>query len=805
MGVERVEDPLRVQGRALLGSRGNAPCVSLQKGVSRMENLAPAGNWDALRSAVAAGADAVYLGYAAYSARAGAGNFDEQQLRDAVRFAHLHHVRVHVTVNTLIKDGELAGVVDVLRLLSEIRVDAVLVQDLGVLRMARRCFPDLPIHASTQMAIHNATGVRFCRNQGMTRAVLARECSAAEIALAAKEDIEIEVFGHGAQCVAVSGECLFSSVVGGRSGNRGRCAQPCRLLYTYRGKTAAWLSPRDVCMRDDLPELNKAGVASIKLEGRLKRPEYVATIANSYRNAIDAMDNGHFRKADEAEMTGLRQIFSRGGFMRGYAMGAEDAGVIDPARVSHGGVKIGRVEFAAGNMARVRLERSLDDGDGLQIRTAQGDAELIYAGHDTEAGQIAVVRLRPDIRTKAGDEVYRLTSEKQLQWARSLAIPTIPADMALIAYPGKPLALTMTDGESSVTVTGDTVAPAQSRAMSEEDARRSLGKLSDTPFSLRALTVQTAGAFVPVSVLNQLRREACQQLAEARIAAFTRKAGREEPADDLIYPDTPDVPSMAIVRTREQAGAMQGAADLLVWYPEDFRADALESGLRDMPDGVWLQLPTVCEEKTLDLLYDFVQRNAGKLGGIVLGSVGQLGRTWNVPMGAGSGIPVMNRRAAQFLLEQGCRFVTASSELSGAELRTLMQNHPPVVVPAYGREQLMLLHHCPARTYLGLTKGHAACRMCDQHSPDALAGQTLTDRRGTVYPLLRQRLPEGCLVRLMNALPTNNIRRVRQAGYAPMMVLTTENAQEAADVRAVMDGEMRELEGTSNHWNRPVE
>lgn len=770
-----------------------------------MENLAPAGNWDALRSAVAAGADAVYLGYAAYSARAGAGNFDEQQLRDAVRFAHLHHVRVHVTVNTLIKDGEMAGVVDVLRLLSEIRVDAVLVQDLGVLRMARRCFPDLPIHASTQMAIHNATGVRFCRNQGMTRAVLARECSAAEIALAAKEGIEIEVFGHGAQCVAVSGECLFSSVVGGRSGNRGRCAQPCRLLYTYRGKTAAWLSPRDICMRDDLPELNKAGVASIKLEGRLKRPEYVATIVNSYRNAIDATNNGHFRKADEAEMTGLRQIFSRGGFMRGYAMGAEDAGVIDPARVSHGGVKIGRVEFAAGNMARVRLERSLDDGDGLQIRTAQGDAELIYAGHDTEAGQIAVVRLRPDIRTKAGDEVYRLTSEKQLQWARSLAIPAIPADMALIAYPGKPLALTMTDGESSVTVTGDTVAPAQSRAMSEEDARRSLGKLSDTPFSLRALTVQTAGAFVPVSVLNQLRREACQQLVEARIAAFTRKAGREEPADDLIYPDTPDAPSMAIVRTREQADAMQGAADLLVWYPEDFRADALESGLRDMPDGVWLQLPTVCEEKTLDLLCDFVQRNAGKLGGIVLGSVGQLGRTWNVPMGAGSGIPVMNRRAAQFLLEQGCRFVTASSELSGAELRTLMQNHPPVVVPAYGREQLMLLHHCPARTYLGLTKGHAACRMCDQHSPDALAGQTLTDRRGTVYPLLRQRLPEGCLVRLMNALPTNNIRRVRQAGYAPMMVLTTENAQEAADVRAVMDGEMRELEGTSNHWNRPVE
>lgn len=770
-----------------------------------MENLAPAGNWEALQSAVAAGADAVYLGYAAYSARAGAGNFDEQQLREAVRFAHLHHVRVHVTVNTLIKDGELAGVLAVLRLLNEIRVDGVLVQDLGVLHMARQCFPDLPVHASTQMAIHNAAGVRFCKRQGMTRAVLARECSADEIALAAKEGIEIEVFGHGAQCVAVSGECLFSSVVGGRSGNRGRCAQPCRLLYTYRGQTAAWLSPRDVCMRDDLPTLERAGVASIKLEGRLKRPEYVATIARHYRQAIDDMDAGKFQRADEAEMTDLRQIFSRGGFMRGYAMGAEDAGVIDPARVSHGGVKIGQVAFVAGNMARVQLERALHDGDGLQIRTAQGDAELIYAGHDTDAGQIAVVRLRPDVHPKAGDAVYRLTSEKQLQWARSLTIPAIPADMTLTAYPNQLLTLTMSDGESSVTVSGELVAPAQSRPMSEEDARRSLGKLSDTPFVLRTLRVQSAGAFVPVSALNQLRRAACEQLAEARANAFTRKEGREVPLDALTYPETPDAPSIATVRTREQAEAMQGAATLLAWYPEDFRREALESGLRLMPDGVWLQLPTVCEEKTLEMLCAFVKEHAGKLGGVVLGSVGQLGLDWQLPMGAGSGIPVMNRRTVQFLLAQGCAFVTASSELSGAELRTLMADHPPVVVPAYGREQLMLLHHCPARTYLGLTQGHAACRMCDQHSPDALAGQTLTDRRGTVYPLLRQRLPEGCLVRLMNALPTNNVRRVKQAGYAPLLTLTTEDKQMAAEVRALLNGETDGIEGTSNHWHRPVE
>ena len=243
-----------------------------------MENLAPAGNREALERAEAAGADAVYLGYAAFSARAGAGNFTREELAEAIRYAHLRHMRVHVTVNTLIKDDELEQAAEVLRMLRELRADAVLVQDLGVLRMIRALCPDLAVHASTQMAIHNAAGVRWCGRQGMRRVVLARECSLEEIRLCCREPIEIEVFGHGAQCVAVSGLCLFSSMAGERSGNRGRCAQPCRMEYLYRGRRGAWLSPRDVCLRDDLPALQDAGVASVKLEGRLKRPEYAAVV-----------------------------------------------------------------------------------------------------------------------------------------------------------------------------------------------------------------------------------------------------------------------------------------------------------------------------------------------------------------------------------------------------------------------------------------------------------------------------------------------------------------------------------------------
>ena len=401
-----------------------------------MENLAPAGNREALERADAAGADAVYLGYAAFSARAGAGNFDRQGLEDAVRYAHARHMRVHVTLNTLVKDRELPEVAEVIRLLREVRADAVLVQDAGILRMIRSLCPGLAVHASTQMAIHNRTGAAWCRDQGMTRAVLARECSLDEIRRCAETGIEIEVFGHGAQCVAVSGECLFSSMVGERSGNRGRCAQPCRKEYIYRGRRGAWLSPRDVCLRDDLPALRDAGVASVKLEGRAKRPEYTAVVTASYRKGLDSLENGEFQKADRTEQEGLRQIFNRGGFMKGYAFGCEDAGVIYPERVSHCGVVIGRVEQADSRFARVRLERGLEDGDELEIRGRRGAGSLIYAGKNTLAGGTALVRLREGLKAEPGDEVARLTSAVQLREAAQKPGRRVTADFRLRAMAG---------------------------------------------------------------------------------------------------------------------------------------------------------------------------------------------------------------------------------------------------------------------------------------------------------------------------------------------------------------------------------
>ena len=279
---------------------------------NELELLAPAGGMDALRAAFANGADAVYLGASAFGARASAG-FDEAALREAMCLAHLHRKKIYVTVNILTKEREMDGVRQTLSLLSSLGADAVLVQDLGVLKICREEFPELPVHASTQMALHNAAGVRLSRSLGAARAVMARECDLHELRLAAQTGLEIEAFCHGALCVSCSGQCLFSSMIGGRSGNRGRCAQPCRLPYAYQGKAGAWLSPRDLCARDELQAMADAGVYSFKIEGRLKRPEYVAVVTRSYRNALDDVLAGRFHPADPAEKERLTQIFPGAG------------------------------------------------------------------------------------------------------------------------------------------------------------------------------------------------------------------------------------------------------------------------------------------------------------------------------------------------------------------------------------------------------------------------------------------------------------------------------------------------------------
>ena len=358
-----------------------------------MELLSPAGNREALAAAISCGADAVYLGYTAFGARSYAGNFDAEQLREAVEYAHERGKAIYVTVNTLVKQCETDDLCDVLELLSRCDADAVIVQDLGVARIAKARFPELTLHASTQMTIHNAQGAQLMKDEGFSRVVPARECPLSELRRMADTGVEIEAFAHGALCVAVSGQCLFSSMIGGRSGNRGRCAQPCRLPYQLEDGTSGYLlSTRDLMLIDHLPQLRDAGVYSFKLEGRMKRPEYVGVVTQAYREALDAAQARVPYHPSEATLARLRQIFNRGGFTEGYAMGKSNAALMSWERPNHWGIPVGRIMSLRGPLAKVRLTEDLHDGDGLQVR-GRGEIDLTYSGSETPRGAEATVRM----------------------------------------------------------------------------------------------------------------------------------------------------------------------------------------------------------------------------------------------------------------------------------------------------------------------------------------------------------------------------------------------------------------------------
>ncbi|KAB3547613.1 MAG: U32 family peptidase, partial [ANME-2 cluster archaeon] len=366
--------------------------------VAKPELLAPAGDTESLIAAVENGCDAVYLGATTLSARASAANFAPDELADAIDYAHLRGVKAYVAVNTLIKDSETNDAADLLRRLDESGADAVIVQDVGLLSMARSLAPDLPIHASTQMTVHNSEGAGFLQDMGVTRVVLAREMTLDEIKQVRQNtDLEIEIFVHGALCISYSGQCLMSSMIGGRSGNRGVCAQPCRKRYRLRtlpgGREVKTdgeylLSPRDLNTSRILPELIEAGIDSFKIEGRLKRPEYVACVTRIYRGLIDryAKDpSGYFVTGDESRS--LAQVFNRG-FTAGYLTGNPRGKLMSRMRPYNRGIPIGTVIGCEQNRLRIRLSGTLRTGDGIGVTGAAGARAEGEGADDDGSGTI---------------------------------------------------------------------------------------------------------------------------------------------------------------------------------------------------------------------------------------------------------------------------------------------------------------------------------------------------------------------------------------------------------------------------------
>ncbi|MEQ8200237.1 MAG: U32 family peptidase [Syntrophomonadaceae bacterium] len=501
-----------------------------------MELLAPAGNWEALLAAVNNGADAVYLGGTRFSARQAAANFDRRQMEEAVAYAHCHGRKVYVTVNTLIDNREFEPGLDYLFELANLGVDAVILQDMGLLQAATSLLPGLPIHASTQMTTHNQAGAAFLHSQGVTRIVLARELSAGEIKIirAAVPGVELEVFVHGALCYCYSGQCLMSSLIGGRSGNRGRCAQPCRLPYRlYRhdqpvapgGRGKYWLSQADLCLIDYLPVLARAGVSALKIEGRMRRPEYVAVVTQVYRQVLDHLQEEPDYKPSPAIKERLLRIFNRN-FTRGYIADDGDE-LMSLESPKNRGVPVGRVvEQNQSGLTKIRLDDTVRRGDGLAVWTSPQQTrgvllrEIKTGGTKVaEAGAGQVIEIKLEGPVSPSDMVYKthdegLLAEARLTISRRPA-PRIPVDAQVIMAPGQRLRLVFeAQGRRVTACTDHGLESAAKQPLSSVVLRQKISRLGDSPFILRNLTVtgEEENLTVPFSDINEARRQAAALL-----------------------------------------------------------------------------------------------------------------------------------------------------------------------------------------------------------------------------------------------------------------------------------------------------
>lgn len=501
----------------------------------RAELLAPAGSYESMTAAFAAGADAVYIGGTRFGARAYADNLDEEAMKRAIDYAHLKRKKLYLTVNTLLKDKELEELYGYLNPFYREGLDAVIVQDVGVLRYVKREFPGMDIHASTQMAITGPYGAMQMKEAGAVRIVTARELSLKELKNIHKNvDIEIESFVHGALCYCYSGQCLYSSMIGGRSGNRGRCAQPCRLPYelTEQGRTlnaaenTYLLSPKDMCTLEILPQLLESGVYSLKIEGRMKRAEYTAGVVNIYRKYLDMYL--HNPKAgyqvEKEDLSKLMDLYNRGGFSKGYYMQHNGADMMASLRPNHWGTKAAKIIGSTKNTIRCQALEALGKKDVLEYRKESRPLEFTVSQPVREGEEFSLkipgnLTIKPDV-------LYRTKNESLLE---EIAHEFLEGDYPekingkLILSRQKCAILTINFDNLQVEVTGEIPQEAQNRPLKKEDVKRHLRKTGGTGFQFSVLDIDMEdNLFMPMQSLNELRRKGIECLRQSILESKKR-------------------------------------------------------------------------------------------------------------------------------------------------------------------------------------------------------------------------------------------------------------------------------------------
>ena len=495
----------------------------------KIEILSPAGSYESMKAAIAAGADAVYIGGSRFGARAYADNLTEEQLLDAIDYVHLHGRKIYLTVNTLLKEKELEeAFYEYLRPYYERGLDAVIVQDIGVLQFVRTHFPNLPIHASTQMTITNVSGAKFLEKLGVERVVTARELQLDEIKkIAEQTNVEIESFVHGALCYCYSGQCLYSSMLGGRSGNRGQCAQPCRLPYKVEGnkESSYVLSLKDICTLEYIPELAEAGIDSFKIEGRMKKPEYVALVTAMYRKYTDqylkyGKDGFH---VDPKDRQMLMDLYNRGGSHSGYYYTRNGKEMLSLKRPNHAGVPALKIMGQKGKSVTAKALTELHAGDIVEL---PAQAENYTFSKEIPTGQTLTFQVNRQQNLKKGQILNRTRNEYLISEIQNEIIARKVKEKIngkLILSVGEPAKLEVSCGECSVKVSGETVQEALNQPMQKERIEKQMRKTGNTEFEFAALQIELTGnLFLPMQSLNELRRKALEALTEALLKKTRR-------------------------------------------------------------------------------------------------------------------------------------------------------------------------------------------------------------------------------------------------------------------------------------------
>jgi putative protease len=803
------------------------------------ELLAPAGDWECARAAVANGADAVYFGLPAFNARMRATNFTAAELPRLMAFLHEHGVKGYVAFNTLIFTNELSAAEEQLLDLARAGVDAAIVQDIGLVSLARELVPGLHLHASTQMTLTSPEGVAFARQIGISRAVLARELSLRELAkFKDDEGTPLEVFVHGALCVAYSGQCLTSEALGRRSANRGECAQACRLPYELvvdglkrdLGDRRYLLSPQDLAAVDEIPELVRLGIACFKIEGRLKTPEYVAAVTRVYRRAIDQAWTENSPPPAEAararDRYNLEMAFSRG-LYSGWMHGVNHQQLVHARFGKKRGPLVGRVTATGRDFAEIQAEGPVRAGDGVVIDSGQ-DTDREQGGRIYQAASLAGGRVRLGFeygkidfsKVRLGDRIWKtddpqLNRELRKSWSSDLPSAKKPLHFTVAGRVGEPLRIEGRHQE--IIARASSTMPlqaAQKRPLNDEILRTQLGRLGETDYVLESLENKLEGGVIlPMSELNRLRRTLVEDLskpapepASQPIVENIQQPGvvaRRLAALQIKRASSPEIekPLLSVLcRSLEQieTALRMGLGEIYADF-EDIRryADAValvrSRGPRADAPTPQILLATPRIQKAGEQGFFRLIENA-KPDGVLIRNLGALDFFRRSPLRkiGDFSLNVANPFSAELLMAQGLERLTVSYDLNADQVVALLLAAPPGWFEITLHQHIPMFHmeHCVFAAFLSEGTDHTNCgRPCDTHKVE------LRDRVGLAHPL---KADVGCRNTLFHAQAQSGaafFESFRELGPAAFRVeLLLENGPEA---ERILRGYQRLLAGSS--------